>query len=137
VEFLLEDLKLPVEIVTQVETFAVEIKKLKCYSVTALIGDKLLTLAENTIGIKEPADIPKQIYDVSLLSEQHMPTERQLSEIIDVIEQLTLIEAGYRNLKLTPKDALRDVGKTMEKYSLLDTAGADDDIKRNINPMLD
>jgi len=104
-EFLLEDLKLPVETVSRVETFAVEVKKLKCYSVTALLGDKLLTLAEKTIGIQNPADIPKQIYDVALLSEQYILTSRHLSEIIDVMKQLTPVESGYRNMKLSPKDA--------------------------------
>jgi len=131
-EFLLEDLKIPIETVTEVETFAVKVKILKCYSVTALLGDKLLTLAENTIGIQEKADIPKQIYDVALLSERYTPTPKHLSEIIDVIKQLSLIEAGYRNTKLSPKDALEDVRNTMEKYSLLDTAGGDNSIKRNI-----
>lgn len=131
-EFLLEDLKLPCETISRVETFAVEAKDLKCYSATALLGDKLLTLAEKTIGIQEPADIPKQIYDVALLSEHHIPTHSRLSEIIDVIKQLTPIEAGYRNMQLDPKDALKDIEKTMEKYSLLDTAGADESIKRNI-----
>jgi len=130
-EFLLEDLKLPVETVSRVETFAVEVKKLKCYSVTALLGDKLLTLAEKTIGIQNPADIPKQIYDVALLSEQYILTSRHLSEIIDVMKQLTPIESGYRNMKLSPKDSLKDIENTMEKYSLLDTAGADNSIKRN------
>ena len=132
VEFLLEDFGLPVETVTKVETFAAVIEKIKCYSVTSLIGDKLLTLAENTIGVREPADVPKQIYDVALLSEQHKMAGEQLAEVVGVIERLTQAEAGYRNLKLTPEDALVDVAKTMEKYSVLDTAGADREIKRNI-----
>jgi len=132
IDFLLEDLNLPTETVGGVETFAVDVKKLRCYSISALLGDKLLTLAENTIGITEPADIPKQVYDVSLLSEKHKPTQKHFSETIDVIGQLTPIEAGYRDLKLTSTDALKDVGKTMEKYGLLDTPGADAGIKRNI-----
>ena len=132
IDFLLENLKLPVEIVTNVETFAVKVKKLNCYSVSSLVGDKLLTLAENTVGIIEPADIPKQIYDVSVLTEETKLTEKQLSEIIAVIDLLTPIEAGYRGLKLTAIDALNDVEKTMEKYCLLDTPVADNNIKNNI-----
>jgi hypothetical protein len=34
IDFLREDLKLPSQTVTDVETFAVKVKKLKCYSVT-------------------------------------------------------------------------------------------------------
>ncbi|MGA2680170.1 MAG: nucleotidyl transferase AbiEii/AbiGii toxin family protein [Candidatus Bathyarchaeia archaeon] len=132
IDFLLEDLKLPVEAVANVETFALKVKKLDCYSVSSLVGDKLLTLAENTVGIIEPADIPKQIYDVSVLTEETKLTEKQLSEIIAVIDLLTPLEAGYRGLKLTAIDALNDVEKTIEKYCLLDTPVADSSIKNNI-----
>lgn len=132
IDFLLEDLDLPTETLKEVETFAVNVKKLKCYSVSSLLGDKLLTLAENTVGITEPADIPKQVYDVSILSEEHELTLKELLETINVIGQLTPLEAGYRGLKLTPAEALDDVGKTMGKYGLLDTPGADAVAKRNI-----
>jgi hypothetical protein len=132
IDFLLEDLKLPSQTVTDVETFAVKVKKLKCYSVTSLMGDKILTLAENTVGIADSADIPKQIYDVSVLSEKHNPTSVQFSEIVDAIEKVVPLEAGYRGLKITAVDTLNDVERTMEKYGLLDTAGADAGIKRNI-----
>jgi len=47
------------------------------------------------------------------------------------MKQLTPIESGYRNMKLSPKDALKDIENTMERYSLLDTAGADNSVKRN------
>lgn len=132
IDFLLEELELPTETITGVETFAVKVKKLKCYSVTSLIGDKLLTLAEDTVGITRLADVPKQIYDVAVLSERHKPTVRQFSEIVDVIEKLVPLEVGYRDLKITTSDVLDDVERTMEKYGLLDTAGADASLKRNV-----
>ncbi len=78
IDFLLEDLELPTATLIGVETFAVNVKKLKCYSVSSLLGDKLLTLAKNTIGIEELTDIPKQIYDVSVLSEKHAITPDRL-----------------------------------------------------------
>jgi predicted nucleotidyltransferase component of viral defense system len=133
IDFLSENLGLPTETISGVETFAVEIKKLKCYSITSLIGDKLLTLAENTVGITELADIPKQLYDISLLIERNPPEQKQFSEIVNVIETLTPVEASYRNIKLSSKEALTDIEKTMKKYSILDTAGADANIKANIN----
>ena len=43
------------------------------------------------------------------------------------------LEAGYRDLKITPADVLNDIEKTMDKYVLLDSAGADAGIKRNIS----
>jgi len=84
IDFLLEDLELPTAALIGVETFAVNVKKLKCYSVSSLLGDKLLTLAKNTIGIEELTDIPKQIYDVSVLSEKHAIT------LIDFLRLLIL-----------------------------------------------
>ena len=39
IDFLLEDLKLPTQTVTDVDTFAVKVKKLRCYSVSSLLGD--------------------------------------------------------------------------------------------------
>jgi len=132
-EFLLEDLPtMPIETLSSIETFAVEIKEITCYTVTALIGDKLLTLAENTIGVADVADYPKQIYDVALLSERHVPTASGLSEIVETIELLTPIEAAYRDMELSPQDALRDVEHTMQRYSILDTPGADSNTKGNI-----
>lgn len=132
IDFLLENLKVPTQNVTDVETFALKVKKLKCYSVSSLLGDKLLTLAENTIGISEVVGIPKQIYDVSVLSECHRLTDVQFSEIVTVIEKVVPLEAGYRGLEITVTDALNDVEGTMEKCGLLDTTGADAEIKRNI-----
>jgi hypothetical protein len=132
IDFLLEDLELPSETIADVETFAVEVKKLKCYSVTSLLGDKLLTLAENTVGITRLADVPKQIYDVAVLSEEHKPTVKQFSEIVDVIEELAPLELRYRDLEIGISDVLDDVERTMERYGLLDTAGADDSLKRNV-----
>jgi hypothetical protein len=132
IDFLLEDLELPTKTVTDVETFAVKIKKLTCYSVISLIGDKLLTLAENTIGIADSADIPKQVYDISVLSEKHSPTPEQFSEIVDIIEAVAPLEAEYRGLKTTAAEALGDVERTMDKYGILDTAGGNPEVKRNI-----
>jgi hypothetical protein len=132
IDFLLEDLTLPTYIVTDAETFAVKVKRLRCYSAISLIGDKLLTLAENTIGITDSADIPKQIYDVAVLSERHNPTPEQFPEIVKIIEAVSQLEIGYRSLKITVVDALADVERTMEKYGLLDTTDANPEVKRNI-----
>jgi uncharacterized protein (UPF0248 family) len=132
IDFLLEDLKLPAQVITDKETFAVNVKQLKCYSVTSLIGDKILTLAENTIGISDLADVPKQVYDVSVLCENQNLACPKFSEIFDVICKLVPIEAKYRDLEITVADVLSDIERTMDKYALSDTAGADAGIKRNI-----
>ena len=131
-EFLLEDVRVPTSIVSQIETFAVKIESLRCYSPTALIGDKLLTLAEKTIGIQRQEDIPKQIYDITQLSEHYISSTNDISKIIEVMKEITPMEASYRKLRLDLNDVLKDVSESMEKYSLIDTAGADANIKKNI-----
>ena len=45
---------------------------------------------------------------------------------------LTKIEAGYRNMEITPTEALDDVMATMNEYSLIDTSGGNTGIKKNI-----
>jgi predicted nucleotidyltransferase component of viral defense system len=131
-EFLLEDFRVPTLTVSQIETFAVKTKSLKCYSPTALIGDKLLTLAEKTIGIQRQEDIPKQIYDITQLSKRYISSTNDFSEILEVMKLITPKEASYRDLNLDLKDILKDIYESMEKYSLVDTAGADTSLKHNI-----
>ncbi|MFA5572339.1 MAG: nucleotidyl transferase AbiEii/AbiGii toxin family protein [Candidatus Bathyarchaeia archaeon] len=132
IDFLLEDVKLPIQMISNKETFALTINQLKCYSVSSLIGDKILTLAENTIGISDLPDVPKQIYDVSVLSKKQQLTLSDFSEIFDAIETIVPLEAKYREQELTVLQVLDDIEKTMDKYALSDTAEADAGIKRNI-----
>lgn len=132
IDFLLEDLELPTQVVRNKETFALNIKQMKCYSAASLIGDKILTLAENTIGIKDLPDVPKQIYDVSVLLDSQTLSKSQISEICDAIGKIAPLEAKYRGLDATIEEILNDIEQTMDKYALSDTPGADPNIKRNI-----
>lgn len=132
-DFLLEELDLPVKTMTKVETFALTVKHLRCHSAVTLLADKLLTLAENTIGIRFPEDYPKQIYDIAMLSETHPLSRGDFEEIGQVVEKLVPLEASYRKIELDSESALEDVRKTMFKYSSVDTTKADPQIKTNIN----
>ena len=132
IDFLLEDLELPAQVITNKETFALNIKQLKCYSASSLIGDKILTLAEKTIGITDLPDVPKQIYDISVLLDSQTLTKSQISEIINTVGKIAPLEAKYRGLDATTEEVLNDIEQTMDKYALSDTPGADPDIKRNI-----
>jgi len=131
-EFLLEDIRVPVSVVLQKETFALKTESFKCYSPTALISDKLLTLAEKTIGIPRQEDIPKQIYDITQLSEHYISSQNDIDQIINVMKEIASKEASYRGLHLNVNDVLKDVNQSMEKYSLIDTAGANTNIKKNV-----
>lgn len=131
-EFLLEDIGLDHSTLPEAPTFAIEAKNIKCYSVPSLIGDKLLTLARNTIGVTREEDVPKQIYDIATLSELHVPSSDEFSLIADAINKLIPIEAGYRGLHLDTKDVLNDIQTSLKQYSLLDTSGGNRQIWNNI-----
>ena len=132
VDFLMEDLNLPTEIIKNVRTFAVDIKEIKCYSATTLIGDKLLALAENTLGVKDIDNMPKHLYDVYQISKNFNLSKEQFVEIVDTIKKISALEAKYRKLETTPEGALQDVIATMNKYSSLDITNDNQELKRQI-----
>jgi hypothetical protein len=123
---------LPNRLLNNVKTFAVDIKRMRCLTVAALIGDKLLTLAKGSIGMQLEADYPKQIYDIDALLESYKLSENLIDEMSTSVEILTKLEARYRKIHATPSDALADTIETMDNYSLVDTSGADVSIKKNI-----
>lgn len=131
IDILLEHISLPTVLLKNVQTFAMNVKAMKCLTVGALIGDKILTLAKGSIGMELEADYPKQIYDIDALLEL-TKTEKDASEIIDSVEKLTELEASYRNIRTSPSQVMEDVIETMNKYSLVDTSGGESSIKKNI-----
>jgi hypothetical protein len=129
-DFLLDDARLPTLEVHNVETFALQVKRMKIPTLGTSIGDKLLTLAKGSIGMTREEDYPKQMYDIDLLSRKI--SEPTFSEIVDAVRKLTPLEASYRGLEIEPSDALRDVHKLGASFGTIDTTigGADD--KRHI-----
>jgi len=133
IDILLESPILPTVVLNNVETFAVDVQRMKCFTVGTLIGDKLLTLAEESIGMTLKADYPKQIYDIDALLEVCEISKNTINDMVESVKTLTKLEASIRNMKITPTEALHDVIKTMDKYSLVDTSGGDESIKKNID----
>jgi hypothetical protein len=132
VDISLESPNLPSIVLKNVETFAVDVKRMKCLTAGTLIGDKLLTLAKGSVGMELEGDYPKQIYDIDALLETGKISKKFVNEMSTSVETLTRLEASYRNINTTPSDALRDVIKTMDEYSLVDTSGGSSSIKKNI-----
>jgi len=132
IDILLERLNLPTVLLENVETFAVDVKRMKCLTVGALVGDKLLTLAKGSVGMELESDYPKQVYDIDALLKSVEISEQTVSEMVESVKILTKLEAGYRNIKITQNETLRDLIATMDEYSLVDTSGGDLDIKKNI-----
>jgi len=123
---------LPSLVLNDVQTFAVHVKRIKCFTAGVLTGDKLLTLAKGSIGIELEAEYPKQIYDVDALLDSCKISENVVSDMLTSINTLTPVEASFRNIGITPIDALRDVIRTMNEYSQVDTSGGNPSIKKNI-----
>jgi hypothetical protein len=132
IDISLKSPKLPTLIFNDVQTFAVNVKIMRCLTAGALMGDKLLTLAEGSIGMKLEADYPKQIYDIDALLDSYEISKSIVNDMVATIKALTKLEASIRNIKTSPIDALQDVIKTMDKYSLGDTSGGDVGIKKDI-----
>lgn len=131
-DFLCKSPDLPHAVLRNVQTFALEVKRIKCSTAGALIGDKLLTLARGSIGTELEADLPKQIYDVDALVETCAVSAEFVNDMMTSIEELTKLEASFRRIKVTPAEALDDVVKAMNGYSLVDTPSADADTKKEI-----
>ena len=134
IDILLEKLDLPTVMLKNVQTFAVDVRNMKCLTVGALIGDKLLTLAKGSVGMKLGSDYPKQVYDIDALLGSAKISDQTVSEMVASVNRLTELEAGYRNIQVSSNEALRDVIATMDEYSLVDRVevGGDPGIKKNI-----
>jgi hypothetical protein len=133
IDIFLKSPNLPTIVLNNVKTFAVDVQRMKCFTVGTLIGDKLLTLAEESIGMTLKADYPKQIYDIDALLQVCEISKTTINDMVQSVKTLTKLEASIRNMKTTPTEALHDVIKTMDKYSLVDTSGGDASIKKNID----
>jgi hypothetical protein len=134
VDILTSPLSLPTVEMSGIETFAMKVRKVKTASLGALIGDKLLTLARETIGIENEEDYPKQIYDVEMLTfKSGKLTQSVIKHVGEAIEKITVEEARLRGIDTSHKAVLEDVWKTMERYSRVDLANGSPLMKRNIN----
>ena len=134
VDILTSPLSLPTVEMSGIETFAIKVSKIKTISLGTLIGDKLLTLARETIGIEDEENYPKQIYDIEMLAfKSGKLTQSVIKHVGEAIEKITVEEARFRGINTSPKEVLGDVEKTMERYSLVDLAVGSPLMKRNIN----
>jgi len=134
VDVLTSRLSLPTVEMSSIETFAIRVSRVKTVSLGALIGDKLLTLASETIGIAGEEDYPKQIYDIEMLTfKGGKLTQSVFKHAADAIEKIVLEEAQFRCIETSPIEVLEDVERTMERYSLVDLAVGGPSTKRNIN----
>ncbi len=127
-DFMLQDLRLPTEETYNVQTFAAKTSEIRCYTPEVLVGDKVLTLAKGSIGLKDLADYPKQIYDLSMLMDS--PKFSEFGDVIEAVEAITPVEAKIAGRKIDPQTALDDVITFIDRaFATIDTSKADRDMK--------
>lgn len=132
IDFLCRCPELPHEILNSVQTYALETKRIRCSTAGVLAGDKLLSLAEGSIGLDIEENYPKQIYDVDALLESYDISTGFIDDFKKAIDCLTVTEASYRNIDTTPNEVLDDIIHSMDKYSLVDMLTGDAEIKEQI-----
>ena len=133
IDAIFDSCKVPLSILTDVKTFAIDVKKIKTYKNTALIGDKLLTLGENTIGITDQSNYPKQLYDVYNLINIVEINEKIINEIISSIESVSNKEIKYRNYDGGIKDIINDVIICLKMHSEVDLSQYIGDMKKHLH----
>lgn len=132
-DVLLVEMGIPVNTVKSAKTFAGTVENVTCSTAGALIGDKLLTLAKNSIGIQQVEDYPKQLYDLEMLAFQRDCGIVELTDAVNAVKVLTPVEASFRDEHVQPADALEDVKRTMTDFSSVDLASADKQFKKAVN----
>jgi hypothetical protein len=133
IDFLCKCPKLRSETLDAVKTYALETKPIKCSTAGTLTGDKLLSLAEGSIGLDIEESYPKQIYDVDALLESCEISATFISDFKEAVDCLTVTEASYRNIGVTTNVVLEDVMRAMDKYSLVDMPSGNAGIKQEID----
>lgn len=132
-DVLLIDKDVPFHTIKSARTFACTVENVTCSTAGALIGDKLLTLAKSSIGIQRLEDYPKQIYDLEMLACQRKCGIPELMDAVKAVRVLTPVEAGFRDMRVEPTDALEDVKESMSEYSKVDLTSADVSFKKAVN----
>ena len=119
--------KLPFKVITldNPSLFNLRLKPFPIISKGSLIGDKLLTLADSTVGIlaKNEDDFEsyfKQLYDLTHLTDFFAADEEVLNDILFTIENLTPIELKYRKLDKSANEVLADIIESLEKRKYFD-----------------
>ena len=133
IDFLCKCPELPSELLNSVQTYALQTKPIKCSTAGTLAGDKLLSLAQGSIGLDIEENYPKQIYDVDALIECSNFSIEFVDNFKMAIECLTVTEATYRNMETNAISVLKDVIRTMDKYSLVDMPTGDSEVKQQID----
>lgn len=130
-DILLREPELPTVVVENRPTFALDVKRMRVPTLGTSIGDKLLTVAKESVGMTREEDYPKQMYDIDLLSQEI--AQADFEDIVNAVASLTPVEAAYRALKTRPEEAIQHVIDLTPGYSRIDTTLGITEHKRHVN----
>lgn len=130
-DVLMQKVKVPTTIIEKKATPCLIVQNVICITLGALIGDKLLTLASQTIGTPR-ADEPKQLYDIDNMMLTNNLTEKDVSQISETFVGLAEEELRFKGRKEDPMEILDDIISTLTSFSKCDLIG-DRDIKTAIS----
>lgn len=99
--------------------------KPRCLSAASLLGDKLLTLAQGSVGIppEREDDLPKQIYDLDGLS--RVVGTNDFAAMRHAMDHLFERELALRSTKVSIERALEQIVDQLERYAGLDSHKSD------------
>lgn len=109
----------------QAKVFGMPIKPFKIVSEGSLIADKLLTLADHTIGVlaRDPEKAEsylKQLYDLIHLINKFITDQQVQNDILETLKRLIPLELKYKGLLKSVEDVLRDITGSLEKRKYID-----------------
>jgi hypothetical protein len=100
--------------------------KPRCLSAAALLGDKLLTLAQGSVGIppEREDDMPKQLYDLDGLS--RVVGNQDFEAVRHALEDFFEHELSVRSEKVSLEKALEQMIDLLERYAVLESHKSDE-----------
>ena len=109
----------------EAKVFGMPIKPFKIVSEGSLIADKLLTLADHTIGVfaRNPEKVEsylKQLYDLTHLIDTFIISLQVQNDILETLKKLTPLELRYKGLSKSVEDVLKDIADSLEKRKYVD-----------------
>lgn len=118
IPFVIKELK-------EAKVFGMPIKPFKIVSEGSLIADKLLTLADHTIGVfaRNPEKVEsylKQLYDLTHLIDKFITGQQVQNDILETLKKLTPLELKYKGLSKSVEDVLKDIVHSLEKRKYVD-----------------
>lgn len=124
---LMGSLSLPVVELEGANAFVIPLDfKPRCLSAAALLGDKLLTLAQGSVGIppEREDDMPKQIYDLDGLS--RVVDNQDFAAVRHALDKLFEHEQSVRSEKVSLEKALEQMVDQLERYAVLESHKSDE-----------